>query len=258
MRVTILGCGGSSGTPAIDDRGGGGCDPSNPRNRRSRPSIMVEEGDVRILVDTSPDLRTQLLQVGVNRLDAVVYTHGHADHMNGIDDLRAINRTIKAPLDIYADAPTLASIKERFGYVFEPLAENAAVYYKPVLIPHEIKGGDRLDIGGVDVAVFRQDHTYCHTMGFRFGPVAYSTDTVEMSEAAFAMLEGVEVWIVGALSMKPHPTHAHVGKALEWIERVKPRLAVLTHLDVYLDYDELSGKLPDGVKAGFDGMVIEA
>lgn len=258
MQITILGCGGSSGVPAIDDRGWGSCNPSNPRNMRLRPSILIEEGDARILVDTSPDLRMQLLHAGVNRLDAVVYTHGHADHMNGIDDLRAINRTIEAPLDIYADPPTLASIRERFGYVFEPLAENAKFYYKPTLIPHEIKDGDRLKISGVDVAVFQQNHTYCHSMGFRFGSTAYSTDAVELSEEAFAMLEGVDVWIVGALSMKPHPTHAHVGKALEWIERVKPKLAVLTHLDVYLDYDELSRELPDGVKAGFDGMVIEA
>lgn len=257
MKVTLLGCGSSGGTPAVDTRGWGNCDPANPRNRRLRPSILVEEGDTQILVDTSPDLRQQMLNAGVSRLDAVLFTHSHADHLHGIDDLRAINRTINEPLDIYTDSATLEVIGDRFGYVLEPLAENAAFYYKPTLIPHVIKDGDSLNIGGIEISVFEQDHTYCKTMGFRFGSVGYSTDAVELPEHAFEILQGVDAWIIGVLSDKPHPTHAHVDKALGWIDRVKPRHSVFTHMDVFLDYDELNSRLPEGVEAGYDGMVIE-
>lgn len=256
MKVTILGCGGSSGTPAVD-WGWGKCDPENPKNQRLRPSILVEEGTTRILVDTSPDLRRQLLSVGVNRLNAVFFTHSHADHLHGIDDLRPVNRTMDAPLDIYADAVTIGVIGERFGYVLEPLADGATFYYKPTLIPHQVKDGDRLPIGAIPVTAFEQDHGTGASMGYRFGPIAYSTDLMDLPEAAFDALEGVEAWIIGTLVDAPHPTHAHVAKALEWIDRVKPRRAVLTHLSGELDYDALAARLPDGVQPAYDGMVIE-
>lgn len=257
MKVTILGCGSSSGTPAVD-RGWGLCDPENPKNQRLRPSIMVEEEATRVLVDTSPDLRRQLLSTGVNRLDAVLFTHAHADHMHGIDDLRPVNRAMGQDLDIYADAATLGVIQKRFAYVLEPLADGVTYYYKPTLIPHQIKDGDHISIGAIPVSVFEQDHGTCTSMGFRFGPIAYSTDLVELPEAAFAMLEGVEVWIIGTFVDAPHPTHAHVAKALDWIDRVKPRRAVLTHLSNELDYADLVERLPDGVQPAFDGMVIKA
>ncbi len=256
MRLTILGCGSSPGTPAVD-RGWSECKPENPRNRRLRPSVMVEEGATRILVDTSPDLREQLLGAGVKRLDAVLYTHYHADHLHGIDDLRPINRLINAPLDVYADGETLGLIGKRFDYVFKPLAEDADFYYKPTLIGHEISGGERFTLGAIEVTAIEQDHGYCNSLGFRFGGLAYSVDVVELSDRAFALLDGIETWIIGTLGYRPHPTHAHVDKALEWIDKIKPRRAVLTHLSGALDFDSLTASLPDGVELAYDGMIID-
>lgn len=257
MKVRILGCGGSSGTPAVD-WGWGHCNPENPRNRRLRPSILVEQGKTRILVDTSPDLRQQLLDAQVSDLAAVLITHYHADHLHGIDDLRPVNRKKDGPIDLYADAATLAQVRERFGYVLQPLAEGATMFYKPTLTPHEVKDRQTFRVGEIDVAAFVQDHGYCNSLGFRFGDIGYSTDVVNLPEHAFAMLAGVKVWIVGVLSWKPHETHAHVDKALEWIARVKPERAYLTHLSGLFDYDALSAKLPPGVEPAYDGLVIEA
>lgn len=257
MRVTVLGCGGSNGTPCVDF-GWGQCDPANPRNRRLRPSILVEDGDTRILVDTTPDLREQLLTAGVRGIDAVLFTHGHADHLHGIDDLRPVNRALNRPIDVYANAATLDDIRTRFGYVFEPLAAGAPFFYKPVLIPTEITDGSRFRIGSIDVTAFDQDHGYVRSMGYRFGPIAYSSDAVEIPEHAFAFLEGIDTWIIGTLLDTPHPTHAHVDKAVGWLRRVGARRGVLTHLSCRLDYAALSAKLPEGVEPAYDGLVIEA
>ncbi len=253
MKVTILGCGSAGGTPSIAG-GWGLCDPKQPRNRRRRPSILVEDAGTAILVDTSPDLREQLIDAGVRRLDAVLYTHAHADHLHGIDDLREINRAMQAPLACHASAEVLATIAERFGYVFAPL--QAKYYYKPVLEPLEITGPFR--VGSIEVEPFEQDHGFCTSLGFRFGPVAYSTDLYKLDEAAFDVLAGVRVWIVDAFIDRPHETHASVEQALEWIARLKPERAVLTHMSAALDYDALRKRLPAGVEPGYDGMVIEA
>ena len=256
IRLTILGSGGSSGTPAVD-WGWGRCDPDNIKNRRTRPSILVENGTTRILVDSTPDLREQLLAARVRRVDAVLYTHAHADHLHGIDDLRAINRTLNAPLDAYADAKTLEVIRTRFGYVLEPLNEGARFYYKPTLVPHEIANGDRFSIGDIEIAAFAQDHGFSTTLGFRFGPAAYTTDVVELSEEAFELLKGVRLWIIGTLVDHPHPTHCDVDKALAWIDRIGPEQAVLTHLGGDLDHATLAARLPAGVEPAYDGMRIE-
>lgn len=256
MRVVILGSGGSTGTPALDV-GWGRCDPNEPRNRRTRPSILVEEGDTRILVDTPPDLREQLLAADVRRLTAVVYTHAHADHLHGIDDLRSINRNIGAALPAYADPTTLTVLRERFAYAVEPLPERARSFYKPTLELQPLGDGESFTIGGIAVTAFAQDHGFSTTVGYRFGDAAYTTDVVTLPEAAFAILEGIDTWIIGTPVARPHPTHCHVGRALEWIARVRPRRAVLSHLGNDLDYAVLAARLPSGVEPAYDGLSID-
>ena len=252
MKVTILGCGTSGGVPRIGNEWGA-CDPHEPRNRRRRASILVEEGGTRLLVDTSPDLRLQLLDAGVSELDAVLYTHDHADHAHGIDELRVLLIRRRAPIPAYTDAGTYASLKRRFGYAFE----DGNRFYPPMLEAHEISGPFRA--GAIDVVPFEQDHGGGQTsLGFRFGPIAYSTDVIALDDQAFEALEGVEIWIVDALRYRPHPTHINVAGALEWIARVKPRHAILTHMHIDLDYRTLKSELPPGVEPAYDGMVLEA
>ncbi len=256
MRITVLGSGSSAGTPSVE-AGWGKCDPSNPKNRRTRPSILVEDADKTVLVDTSPDLREQLIRHEIKHLDAIVYTHAHADHLHGIDDLRGINRLMNAPIDTYADAHTLKSIRERFGYVLEPLAPDAEMFYKSTLIPHEINHGQTFKAGGLNVTAIEQDHAYVNTYGLRFGDFAYSTDLIAMHEDGFDLLKGIKVWMIGTFTDHVHPTHLGVDQALEWIERVQPERAYLTHLSFHLDYDQLQGRLPDNVFVAYDGLQIE-
>lgn len=255
MKVTILGCGGAAGVPGIS-MGWGACDPANPRNRRRRASILVEQGDTRILVDTSPDLRDQLLDADVRMVDAVIYTHDHADHLHGIDDLREINRVTRQWLPVWGAASVLDTARSRFPYAFEPLEQLGEFIYRPLLDAHEISGP--FAIGGIDIIPFDQDHGYSRTLGLRFGSVAYSTDVVQIPEESFAVLEGIDLWIIGCLVDYPHATHAHVEKALDWIDRIKPRRAVLTHMSSRLDYDTLCGTLPPWVVPAHDGLIIEA
>ena len=255
MRVTMLGSGPSWGVPRI---GGdwGACDPTNPKNRRRRVSILVEEGGAAILVDTSPDLREQLLDAKAKQIDAVLFTHSHADHTHGIDDLRSINRMMGKPLPIYADQLTMTELKARFRYIFAPVdPELKAAFYKPAVEPHEVNGP--FTVAGLPVVPFIQDHGFSKTLGFRFGRFAYSTDAYDLDDAAFAALQGIEVWIVDCIRHAPHPTHSHVARTLEWIDRVKPRRAYLTHMDQTLDYEALKRELPAGVEPGYDGLVIE-
>ncbi len=253
MKVTILGCGASTGVPAIGPDWGR-CDPCDPRNRRRRASVLVEIGPVSILIDTSPDLREQLIDARVGRLDAVIMTHAHADHLHGIDDLRALNRLMGQEIPLWADGRTLAEIRRRFGYVFDPPSEPGR-FYKPCLVAHEISGPFAID--GIAIAPFAQDHGFSTTLGFRIGPMAYSTDVTELDDAAFDTIAGIELWIVDCFRRAPHPTHSHLDKTLGWIARVGPRRAVLTHMEQSLDYRELCAELPAGVEPGQDGLVIE-
>ncbi|MBC7953911.1 MAG: MBL fold metallo-hydrolase [Rhodospirillaceae bacterium] len=252
MKVTILGSGAAGGCPSIN-RGWGACDPTNPRNRRLRPSIMVEQGDARILVDTSPDCREQLLNAGVRHLDAVLFTHDHADHIHGIDELREINRAMQAPLDIYAGTGTMDSIRVRFPYVLGAVEDGQSIY-KPMLVPHVASGP--FTVGGIDIVPYDQDHGYCRTTGFRFGKFAYSTDLVDLPEDSFDAIAGIDVWVVGCLSYDPHPTHAHLDKVLGWLDRVKPKRAYLTHMTPSLDYETLRAALPPHVEPAYDGLEI--
>lgn len=256
MRITLLGSGPSSGVPGVDN-GWGDCDPANPKNRRLRQSILVEQDATCLLVDTSPDLREQLLAADVRHIDALLYTHAHADHFHGVDDLRGLNRAMDAPIETYADAATIATMHERFNYATTPLAEGAPIYYKPVLNLHEIAPGDAFALGGVPITAFDQDHGFSRTLGFRFGDVGYSTDVVEMPEDSFAALDGVKLWILSCFQWRPHGTHVHVDKALEWIERVGPERAILTHLSARIDHAALERYTPEHVAAAFDGLVAE-
>ncbi len=237
--------------------GWGNADPKNPKNRRLRPSILVEDAKTRLLIDTSPDLRTQLLAANIERIDAVLYTHGHADHLHGIDDLRAVNRVMQDWIPTYADSKTWDDIAKRFNYVLTPLNNDTGFFYKPCLKRHNISVGERFKIGAFNIDVMEQDHGYSHTLGFRLNDFAYSTDVVEMPDESFEKLKGVDTWMVGALWEEPHITHAHVDKVLEWAERVKPRKLILTHLSHRIDYATVSHRLPDFAKLAYDGMIVE-
>ncbi len=253
MKATVLGCGPSWGVPAIGPDWGR-CDPTEPRNTRRRCSLLVESRGAALLIDTSPDLRQQLLDAGTARLDAVLLTHAHADHLHGIDDIRIVNRLIGKPIPLYASADTLAEVERRFGYAVKPVMPGQPIY-RPALTPHPITGP--FNAAGIPVVPFAQGHGFAATTGMRIGPLAYSTDAVELDDKAFAALAGVELWIVDCLRREPHPTHSHLAKTLAWIERVRPRRAVLIHMDQSLDYRELANELPAGVEPGYDGLAIE-
>lgn len=254
LRVTILGCGGSGGVPLVGNVWGQ-ADPDEPRNRRRRPSILVQNRDTTILVDTGPDMREQLNDAGVSRLDGVLYTHAHADHAHGIDDLRAVNWLQNAPVHLYGDAATMEILTRRFDYCFDPVPAKPPHYPRPVLVPNIIHGP--LTIGSIDVLSFTQDHGYSKSLGFRFGPIGYSTDVVHLDDTAFAVLAGVDTWIVDCVRLAPpHPVHAHWDITRGWIERLRPRRAILTHMNQSMDYATLRAMLPSGVEPGHDGMII--
>jgi phosphoribosyl 1,2-cyclic phosphate phosphodiesterase len=253
MKVTVLGCGPSWGVPAIGPDWGR-CDPADPRNRRRRSSLLVEDRGRFLLIDLSPDLREQLLDACASRIDAVLLTHAHADHLHGIDDLRIINQLQEKPIPFYAGAAALAEATQRFGYAFAPVVPGRPLY-RPALTPHSIAGP--FEAAGMPIVPFEQNHGHSTTLGFRIGALAYSTDVTELDDRAFEILAGVELWIVDCLRHAPHPTHAHVAKVLGWITCVRPRRAVLTHMDQSLDYRELSAELPAGVEPGRDGLVVE-
>lgn len=262
LRFTILGCGTSGGVPRI---GGdwGLCDPANPRNRRRRCSLLVErpgaKGATRVLVDTSPDMREQLLEAGVGWLDGVLFTHDHADHTHGIDDLRVVCFNRRRRVDVYYDHRTAAVLRERFSYCFRTSVGSA---YPPILNGREIKPGATFSIagdgGGIEVVPYLQGHGDIDTLGFRFGKVAYSPDINRVPKETYPFLEGLDVWIVDALRRHPHPSHFSLAEALEAIEAIRPKRAILTHMHVDMDYDTLRRELPEGVEPAYDGMVIEA
>lgn len=257
MRVTILGCGGSDGVPMLGGPGGrgdwGACDPANPKNRRTRASVHLAAGEASVLIDTSPDLRSQLLANGIGRVTHVLYTHDHADHTHGINELRRLARLKGGRMPIYADAETLGRMHRRFGYAFE---QPPGSPYPRILEGHEISAPFKL--GDLTVHPFPQAHGFGQTtLGFRIGDFAYSTDTVGFSDDAFKSLAGVRVWMVDCFGETQHPTHANWTLALSWIERIRPARAILTHMGAGLDYEATRRRCPAGVEPGYDGMVIE-
>ena len=253
MKIRILGCGTSTGVPRIGNDWGG-IDPAEPRNRRRRVSVLVSQGDTRILVDTGPDMREQLLDAAVERIDAVIWTHEHADHVHGIDDLRQLFHNGGGPLAGYAGARTLASLTERFDYVF-----NGRWGYPATVVPHLLDDG--LTIGGITIRATEQPHGAITATGLLFtcggNSIGYATDFHELTDAAAALFAGVDLWILDALRRKPHPSHNHLDRALGYIDRVQPRRALLTHMDNSMDYRSLLAQLPPHVEPAYDGMEIE-
>ncbi|NKC31496.1 MBL fold metallo-hydrolase [Falsiroseomonas selenitidurans] len=260
MRVTLLGCGGSAGVPQLGGPGGSGewgeCDPAEPRNRRSRTSALVEDAaGRRLLIDAGPDLRQQFLSCGIATIDAVAFTHAHADHVLGIDDLRSVNRLRGTALDAFGTEETLALLAQRFDYAFRPPTPPG--FYRPALTPRPVLVGETVAMAGMPVQVLRQDHRVMETLAFRIGRFAYSTDVVAMPEESLAGLEGLDTWVVGCFQRRPHPVHAHVAQVLDWVARMRPRRTVLTHMGIDLDYAALREALPAGVEPAHDGMVLE-
>jgi phosphoribosyl 1,2-cyclic phosphate phosphodiesterase len=260
LRVTILGCGGSGGVPLLggENEGGewGACDPAEPRNRRSRTSALVEgPSGGRLLIDAGPDLRRQLLAARAARLDAVLFTHGHADHILGIDDLRQINRVTGRALEAIATRTTLQKLDDRFDYAF--IGATPPFFFRPALEPRRVEYRERFQIAEMPVEVFRQDHGVMDSLGVRIGGFAYSTDVVALPEESLASLEGLDTWVVGCFQRGPHKVHASLGQVVEWVERLRPRRTVLTHMGSSMDYRSLLRELPAGIEPGFDGMVLE-
>ncbi len=262
LDFTILGCGSSAGVPRVGG-GWGACDPANPKNRRRRCSLLVERrnasGVTRILVDTSPDLREQLLDAEVDRLDAVFYTHAHADHTHGIDDLRALAILQRRRIDVYLDEPTSRDLRAKFGYCFTTPPGSS---YPPILTEHRLDPGALVTINGpggpITALPFVQDHGDIRSLGFRFGGLAYSCDLNGLPEPSAMALSGLEVWIVDALRYTPHPSHWCLDETLAWIARLKPRRAVITNMHVDLDYAALAAKLPANAEPAYDGMRLQA
>jgi phosphoribosyl 1,2-cyclic phosphate phosphodiesterase len=261
FRFTILGCGSSGGVPR-PALGWGDCDPKNPKNRRRRTSLLVERrdgaGTTQVLVDTSPDLREQLLEAQVDRLDGVFFTHSHADHTHGIDDLRGLFIRHRRRVDVYLDEETGAAMRARFGYCFQSPPGSE---YPPIVTEHRLHAGGPVTIAGpggpITAVPFLQEHGDIISLGFRFGDFAYSCDLSGLPAASIAALQRLDVWVVDALRYRPHPSHFSVEDALAWIDRIKPRRAILTNLHSDLDFDELSAKLPLHVQLAYDGLCID-
>lgn len=262
LKTTILGSGCSTGVPRADGYWGR-CDPQNPKNRRSRCSLLIQAYDdltperaTNIVIDTSPDFRSQIMQTGIKHLDAVLWTHDHADQTHGIDDMRAFALINKRQVPGYMDEATFESLTSRFGYVF-----TGKLGYPPICDPRRLPPfGEVWHLegpgGAVPVVTFDQEHGHIRSVGYRVGDVAYSSDVNDLPEESFDILQGVRVWIVDALRYDPHPTHAHLARALEWIERVKPERAILTNLHQDMDYAEVTAQLPPGVEVAYDQMTI--
>ncbi|TPK99142.1 MBL fold metallo-hydrolase [Mesorhizobium sp. B2-4-12] len=262
LRVTVLGCGSSPGTPRITGDWGK-CDPENPRNRRTRTAALVERiaangNRTTVVIDTGPDFRQQMLMASVRRIDAAVYTHPHADHIHGIDDLRGFVLDQRQRIDIHADQPTMLRLRQAFGYCFETPAGSS---YPPIVEAHIIDHAKPVVIegegGALTLEPLPQVHGDIISLGFRVGTLAYCPDISDFPDATVGRLRDLEVLIVDALQYRTHPSHLSLGQALEWIEKLAPKQAVLTHMHVPLDYATVKGEVPANVTPAYDGMVIE-
>ncbi len=258
--LRILGCGSSGGVPRLGNYWGD-CDPTNPRNLRTRCSVLISregpDGTTRVLIDTSPDMRQQLLDAGVGHLDGVLYTHAHADHVHGIDDLRMVVFNTRERLQVWADGETSDSLLSRFGYAF---VQPKGSPYPPILELNTIDGPVTVNGAGgpITLTPFQVNHGSIDALGFRVGGVAYLPDVATIPEPVWqTALKDLDVWIVDALRRTPHPTHSHFAQTLEWIERAAPKRAILTDMHADIDYAAAEAETPKHVSAAFDGMEIE-
>ncbi|MBO1360382.1 MBL fold metallo-hydrolase [Acetobacter sacchari] len=259
MSITVLGCGGSSGVPQIggpDGRGEwGSCDPAEPRNRRTRSSIVLAGPDGRrILVDTGPDLRAQLLATGIGGIDAIFYTHAHADHIAGLDDVRPLNWAAGRAIEAFGTSETLEEVRTRFDYAFRPWTTKD--FFRPGVVARPIMAGQVLDIAGLSLTVFEQDHGKLNSLGFRCGSFAYCTDVASFTDDVLTLLEDVDTWMVDCFQLKPHSAHGWLERVVEWAGRIRPRRTILTHLGTAMDWAWMQRELPSGIEAAFDGMTF--
>ena len=261
LKLTILGCGSSGGVPRLGGNWGA-CDPDNPRNRRKRCSVLVErtgpDGITRVLVDASPDLREQLLGAGAGVVDGVLFTHQHADHTHGIDELRVVAINRREQVKVWADDVTAEMLQMRFSYCFKAAFGTV---YPPILDLQPMVAGEMVRVegagGDIEALPFVVNHGAIDSLGFRFGEVAYVPDVCDIPDTSLAYLNGLDVWIIDALRRSPHPTHFSLDDALSWIKRVRPRRAVLTNMHVDMDYAALCSELPGHIRPAHDGLVIE-
>jgi len=260
LQFTILGCGSSGGVPRLGGHWGA-CDPDNPKNRRQRCSMLVERqgtnGTTTVLIDTSPDLRNQLLATNTGRLDGVIYTHAHADHVHGIDDLRMIVFNMRQRLQVWADGDTQDDLISRFGYAF---VQPKSSPYPPILDLNTINGNTVIDGPGgpINFIPFKVNHGSIDALGFRIGDVAYLPDVAAIPDDTWPHLENLDVWIVDALRRDPHPTHSHLANTLDWIDRARPKRAILTNMHIDLDYDTVLAETPAHIEPAYDGMTLTA
>ncbi len=258
LSFTILGCGSSGGVPRIGGHWGE-CDPANPKNARRRCSLLVtretEAGQTRVLIDASPDLRVQLLDAGVSELDAVVFTHAHADHVHGLDDLRQVVFNIRRRLPVWADGATQDALLGRFGYAF---VQPAGSFYPPILDLHTISGDVSVEGAGgvITLHPFEVEHGSIDSLGFRIGDLAYLPDVSDIKSEAWPLLDGLEVFIIDALRRTPHPTHANLETALAWLEKSRAKRGVLTNMHIDMDYADVAAETPAHVTPAHDGMTI--
>jgi phosphoribosyl 1,2-cyclic phosphate phosphodiesterase len=260
-KITILGCGSSGGVPRVA-QGWGACDPNNPRNRRRRCAILIEqtssEGQTTVLVDASPDLREQLLGASVDRIDGVLITHSHADHTHGLDDLRPLYFAMRRRIDVHMDEATSNVVHGAFSYLFETPAGS---FYPPIMNDRRLRHGRACGVEGpggvIEATPFGVEHGEISALGFRFGGLAYTPDLNGVAASSLPYLENLDIWIIDALRYRAHPSHLSVDEALGWIAKMRPRRAIVTNLHTDLDYDELARCLPANVEPAYDGLLIE-
>lgn len=252
--ITILGCGASAGVPLIGNYWGA-CDPNNEKNKRQRSAIHLDVAGKSLLIDAGPDIKNQLITSDIQTLDAVLFTHIHADHTHGIDDLRPFNWINKKDTPLWSDVETMQELKDRFAYCFPENGDRPTP--TPRFEPHSFIRNEIIQVEGMDIQTIDQDHGFCHSIGYRFGNFCYSIDVWNLEEESLERMKGIKYWIVGCNRYEEHPAHAHLDKVLKWVDYLKPERTILSNMSQEFDYETLLKQLPRGVEPGFDGLKLE-